>query len=60
MEKIMKKNGKKRSLVPVILILAIVLVAVAALIIWKRYEYAASESFYDSLRGFLTGRGALA
>ena len=56
----MKKNGKKRSLVPIIVILAIVLVAVAALIIWKRYEYAASESFYDSLRGFLTGRGALA
>lgn len=53
----MKKNGKKRSLAPVIAILAIVLIAVVAVIVWKRYEYAASDSFYDGLRGALMGGG---
>lgn len=55
----MKKNGKKRSLVPLIVILVIALVCVVGLIFWKQREYAASEAFYDGLRGLMKGWGAV-
>ena len=52
----MKKEGKKRSLTPLIVILVIVLMAVVGVIVWKQMEYAASDDFYDGLRGaFETG-----
>lgn len=45
------KKGKKRSLTPVIVILIVLLLAVVGVIIWRQYEYGASDAYYDSLRG---------
>ena len=53
----MKKSTKKRSLVPLIVILVIVLIAVVGVIVWKQMEYAASDDFYDGLRGALANGG---
>lgn len=53
----MKKEGKKRSLTPLIVILVIVLMAVVGVIVWKQMEYAASNDFYDRLRGALSSGG---
>jgi len=49
----MKKRRKKRSLAPVIALLTVALLAVLALIVWKRWEYRTSADFYDGLRGAL-------
>ena len=53
----MKKDAKKRSLTPLIVILVIVLIAVVGVIVWKQMEYAASNDFYDGLRGALSNGG---
>lgn len=47
----MAKNRKKRSLKPLIVVLAVVLAAVAAFIAFKQYEYGVSADFYGGLRG---------
>ena len=47
------KKGKKRSLTPVIIILMVLLLAVVGVIIWRQYEYGASDAYYDSLRGLM-------
>lgn len=51
-----KKKG--RRLTALIVVLVIALIAVAGLIAWKQWEYAAGAGFYDGLRGglFLGGR----
>ena len=49
----MKRDAKKRSLTPLIVILVIILIAVVGVIVWKQMEYAASDDFYDGLRGAL-------
>lgn len=53
----MKKKKKQRGIRTAIAVLVIVLIAVAALIIWKQWEYGASEDFYNGLRGALQFRG---
>ena len=47
----MAKKRKKRSLWPLIIALVILLIAVAAVIVFKQYEYSVSADFYDGLRG---------
>lgn len=47
----MKKNGKKRSLWPVIALILVLMTAVAAMVVFKQYEYGVSADFYDGLRG---------
>lgn len=47
------KKGKKRSLMPVIIILIVLLLAVVGVIVWRQYEYGASDAYYDSLRGLM-------
>ena len=49
----MKKRKKQRGIRTAIVVLVIALIAVAALIIWKQWEYRASEDFYNGLRGAL-------
>ena len=49
----MKKKRKQRGIRTAIAVLVIALIAVAALIIWKQWEYSASEDFYNGLRGAL-------
>ena len=49
---------KRRGIRVAIVTLAVVLVAVIVLIIWKQWEYCASEDFYNSLRGALRPVGA--
>lgn len=46
-----RKSGRRIRLA--IILLAVVLAAVVAVIIWKQFEYRASETFYESLRGAL-------
>jgi len=43
------KNGRGIKLLIVLLVAA--LAAVLAVIVWKQYEYGASEQFYGNLRG---------
>lgn len=50
------KNRKERRGKLLLAVLAVALIAAIAVIIWKQMEYGASEQFYDSLRGALTGR----
>lgn len=59
----MKKRGKKGGHRMTILIVALViaLIAVVAVIVWKKREYSVSDEFYGSLRGALPMlRGLLA
>ena len=49
----MKKRRKHRGIRAAIIALVIALIAVAALIIWKQWEYGASEEFYNGLRSAL-------
>ena len=56
----MKKKKKQRGIRTVIAALVIALIAVAALIIWKQWEYSASEDFYNGLRGALRLGGVCA
>lgn len=45
---------KKRNVLPVVIVLlAVVLIAVVGLILWKQWEYSASADFYSGLRGAL-------
>ncbi len=44
-------HKKRTDLKPLIIVLVIALLAVAAVIVWKQWEYSASENFYDGLRG---------
>ena len=56
----MSKRKKGGGIKALIIVLVIALLAVAALIIWKQWEYGASEAFYDGLRGALRYEGARA
>lgn len=56
----MRKRKKGSGVKKLIIVLVIALLAVAALIIWKQWEYGASEAFYDGLRGALQYEGAMA
>ena len=59
----MKNRGKKggRWLTILIVALVIALIAVVAVIVWKKREYSVSDEFYGSLRGALPMlRGLLA
>ena len=47
------KKGKKRSFTPVIIILIVLLLAVVGVIVWRQYDYGASDAYYDSLRGLM-------
>ena len=47
------KNGRGMKLV--IALLAVALVAVLTVILWKQHEYGVSEQFYDNLRGMAAG-----
>jgi len=53
----MHKKKKQRSLKWLIIALIIALLAVAALIAWKQWEYGASEDFYNGLRNALRYEG---
>lgn len=46
----MKKKKKQRGIRTAIAVLVIALIAVAALIIWKQWEYGESADFYNGLR----------
>jgi len=52
------KNG--RGLKLLIALLVIALIAVAAVIVFKEYEYGVSEQFYDNLRGLMRRAEGLA
>lgn len=54
----MKKRKKQRGFRTAIVLLTIALLAVTALIVWKQWEYGASEDFYNGLRGALQSEGA--
>jgi len=56
----MKRKKKGGGLKALIIVLVIALLAVAAVIVWKRWEYGASEEFYDGLRSALQCEGAWA
>ena len=49
----MKKVKKQHGIRTMITVLIIALIAVAALIILKQWEYGVSEDFYNGLRGAL-------
>ena len=52
----MKRRKTGGGLRVMIAVLVIALLAVAAVIVWKQWEYGVSEQFYDGLRGFVGGR----
>ena len=56
----MKRNKRKRSLTPLIVVLVVALVIVAGVIAWKQYEYGVSADFYDGLRGRVEESGYVA
>ena len=49
----MSKGKSSRWIRLAIILLAVALVVIVAVIIWKQFEYRASETFYESLRGAL-------
>lgn len=49
----MKKRKKGGGIKVLLIVLVIALLAVAAVIVWRQYEYGVSEKFYDGLRGAL-------
>lgn len=55
----MKKKKNGAGLRTLIIVLAVCLLAVAALITWKQWEYSASEDFYNGLRGAVAREGAM-
>lgn len=50
-----RRNRKNRAAKWLVAILMIALIAVAAVIVWRQHEYAASADFYDGLRGAIRG-----
>lgn len=46
---------KRKALRTVIIILAVAMIAVVAVIVWKRSEYSRSAAFYEGLRGLVRG-----
>lgn len=56
----MSRRKKGGGIKAMIIVLVIALLAVAALIVWKQWEYGASEAFYDGLRSALQYEGAMA
>nr|MBR4281096.1 hypothetical protein [Clostridia bacterium] len=50
----MKKKGN--GLTVLIVLLVVAFVAVAAVYLFKQYEYGVSTDYYDSLRGLMTWR----
>lgn len=47
----MSRRKKKQGGKWLIAVLTILLIAVAAVLVWKQWEYSAGQAFYGSLRG---------